>query len=318
MSKAPLTVLTRPPLSLLYWTRSKLAHLIGVRRMRRVGGPAMVKLNLELGLRKAHIPFRFDPPISQVTSCVGVLSNPDALRWAIAAKQAGRIERLAAGPNLVVTPLDEDKLLQHPLIDVIITPCKWVSEFYASLAPQIRDKLIEWPVGVDTDLWKPNPDINARPLWLIYDKTDANGQAELVAAKNELARRNLPHKIIKYGTYQPHEYYEDLTHSAAMIYLSPSESQGIAQFEAWSCNVPTLVWDRHRVEWQSLTFTNPLASSSPYLDDSCGIRFLNSEQMAPALDAFLASFDQFRPRDYVLKSFTLMASAAQYAAICRY
>lgn len=100
-----------------------------------------------------------------------------------------------------------------------------------------------------------------------------------------------------------------------MIVLSPHESQGIAQFEAWSCNVPTLVWDKRRWEWRDLVFEHPDVSSSPYLTEECGMRFTGAEDFEFTFDEFVGQLGGFTPRDYVLSHFTLAKSAQAYVSL---
>jgi hypothetical protein len=52
-----------------------------------------------------------------------------------------------------------------------------------------------------------------------------------------------------------------------MIYFSSTESQGIAMQEAWSYDVPTLVYSQPYYFIKNKRFN---ASSSPYLTKYCG------------------------------------------------
>lgn len=320
-----LTILTQEPVFTGHWLRRMVWQWYSSARQRlleeadRVRGPLVVRQNLLTGLSQIGRPFRFNPPTFAVSPYVGVLSNIHALQWAIQAKRCGRIQRLVAGPNLVVTPLEADGVLCAPEIDVVVTPCRWVSEWYVSLAPQLKGKVMEWPVGVDTDFWCPDTTIHSdKPRqWLIYDKTSKGGKAELKAVQSELDRREELYEAIVYGQYTREHYRSILRRSKAVIVLSPSESQGIAQLEAWACDVPVLVWDRHRIEWKDLVFDGPSASSSPYLSPECGMRFSNQQDLANILDQFIQNLDHFSPREYVLRHFTLSKAALSYVNIFR-
>lgn len=283
-----------------------------------VDGPTIVQVNLLKGLDRIGQSYRFNPPSKLVTPYVGVLSNIKALRWAMQAKRDRIIERLVAGPNLVVTPLESDGILCAPEIDVVVTPCRWVREWYVSLAPQLESKVMEWPAGIDTDFWYPDTtrQIGKLRQWLIYDKTKRN-KTELKVVQSELERRGQSYEVIVYGQYTQESYRSVLRRSKAMVMLSPSESQGIAQFEAWGCDVPVLVWDRHRIEWKGLVFDGRSASSSPYLSVECGMRFLGQHDLANVLDQFINNLEYFTPREYVLQNFSLSKAALSYVNIFR-
>ena len=100
---------------------------------------------------------------------VGVLSNIDALRWAVSAKQQGKIKKLVAGPNLVVLPTDEDSIICSKEIDVILTASSWVTNYWIEMIPDLKGKIYEWPIGVDTNYWEPSRDVKKKHI-LIFDK----------------------------------------------------------------------------------------------------------------------------------------------------
>lgn len=321
LKEDPITVLTRKPASIGRWLfrrislsretlLSTLSSMVGDAR---VDGPAVVRINLLKGLDQIDQVYQFDPPSNWISPYVGILSDIEALHWAIEAKREGRITRLVAGPNLVTTPLELNRILCAPEIDVVVTPCRWVSEWYVSLASELEGRVTEWAVGIDTDYWSPDRAgaDGTKKQWLIYDKTDG-GKKELNAVRSELERRGLPYDVIVYGEYSPEYYRRMLRRSIAMVVLSPSESQGLAQFEAWSCDVPTLIWDRRRIEWMGMVFDGNSASSSPYLDVKCGMRFRGEDDLSSILEQFIENIGDFTARDYVLQNFSLEKTAQNY------
>ena len=318
----PITLLSEVPMSLSrQWIKGQflkyLRKTLEFIRQERFGGSKMVRYNLTAGLRQIGQSFKMNPPAYKITPLVGVVSNTDALGWAITAKRQGIIRYLVAGPNLVVTPLDQNGILCAPEIDLVVTPSRWVSEHYLSMAPTLAGKLVEWPVGVDTELWAPDPAISRqdRAGWLVYDKTHAGGSVERNAVVEVLSQKREPVTLIVYGKYSHEEYRKKLQSAKAMIVFSPHESQGISLLEAWACDTPTLVWDRQRVEWNGMVFNAPSASSSPYLTNKCGKRFKNAEDFPRSLTEFEACLDTYRPRDYVLSLFTLRKTAENYISL---
>ena len=56
----------------------------------------------------------------------------------------------------------------------------------------------------------------------------------------------------------------------AGVFLSTFETQGIALAEAWSMDVPAIVWDpQGQAEWRGRTFTS--RSSAPFLTPATGV-----------------------------------------------
>jgi hypothetical protein len=281
-----------------------------------VRGPITVEYNLVAGLSRIGTEFRLNPNPSEVTKRVGVLRHVGALHWAIRAKREGRVGYLAAGPNLVVTPSEAEEILLSPYIDLVITPSPWVSDLYLAQAPDLAGRIAEWAVGVDTNFWKPNNETLPESFnghWLVYDKSHSGIDSQiLVGVIKEITRRGHTHEILNYGDYSQVEYREALRRSGAMAFLSPSESQGIAQFEAWACNVPTLVWDRRRWEYKGQEFEGHTVSSAPYLTAECGERFFDISGLESSMDSFLERYAEYSPRVFILQNFTLEKSAQKY------
>ncbi|MBC8492197.1 MAG: glycosyltransferase [Chloroflexi bacterium] len=278
-------------------------------------GPTAVRVGLLKGLDRIRQPYRLNPPAWQVTPYVGVLSNIEALRWATAAKRSGRIQRLVAGPNLVVTPDEHDGILTAPEIDCIMTPSAWVSRLYESTCPSLARRTVEWAVGVDQSFWCPSGQggNGDRCDFLIYQKIQQpHNMPVMESVIEELRRRNLSYHVLAYGRYTPSEYRSLLHKSRAMIFLSESESQGIALFEAWACDVPTLVWDRGY--WHQLNGPHSWsgASSAPYLRAACGLKFATVAEFPSRLSEFWARLDSFHPREHILQNYTLAHGARNY------
>ena len=278
------------------------------------GGPSAVRSNLIGGLTGIGQPFRLNPPPSAMSSKVGVLGGISALRRAISAKKHGRVKWLVAGPNLVVMPDEYNDLLVDSAIDLVVTPSRWVSDVYERVAPRLSGKLVEWAVGIDEDYWKPSTtDPGAAVDFMIFAKIRERANRGIVKqVAKELERHGLGYKLYKYGYYDKSEYLQSLRECRALIYLTESESQGIALFEAWACDVPTLVWDRQYWDWKGRRFES---SSAPYLTDQCGLRFRNLRELPEHLDAFIGSVKSFAPRSYILDNFTQVHAAKAYVTL---
>jgi hypothetical protein len=238
-----------------------------------------------------------DVPVDAV-DIVWVLSDPDDLRWAIANRSRMRARELWAGPNLVVGPLEQGGLLTAPEIDRCIVPSQWVADFYAKEAPSLASRLKIWPAGIDTRRWAASG--KARAHFLVYNKyQDAMAQE----IQSQLALRGLPSKTIIYGDYTQSEYKSLLDSAIALVWLSRSESQGLALMEAMSMNVPVLAWNCGT--WSNFShelgreFAGP-ASSAPWFDERCGVRFSGMADFPEALADLRVRLDRFAPREFLI------------------
>ncbi len=106
----------------------------------------------------------------------------------------------------------------------------------------------------------------------------------------ELERRQLRHKIIRYGQYEEEDFREQLLRSRSMIFLVEHETQGFAYLQALATGVPILAWDRggfwkdpafypDRVRFEGVT-------SVPYWDSRCGEKFAHPAAVCDDLGAF--------------------------------
>jgi hypothetical protein len=114
--------------------------------------------------------------------------------------------------------------------------------------------------------------------------------------------------LLQYGKYSVDEYKELLDRSAYSIFISRSESQGIALAEAWSMNVPTLVFDPGEFFFGGRMIYN--VSACPYLTAATGLSWKTPAELKNIIGD-KNSFTAFKPREYVLKRFTDEYSAKQ-------
>ncbi len=273
------------------------------------GGPQAVLESLIRGFDILDVDYQLNPPINDISDAVCVISGVNALKWAIKAKKEGKIKRIVAGPNIIVTPEDANAILLNEAIDLVIVPSQWVKDFYASFKPGFGKKIRVWPAGVEVC---PESD-KKRNGCLVYKKNvDENLFNSIL---KYLKSQNIDYKIIKYRRYKKEKYFRILEKVKFMIYLSKSESQGLALQEAWMRDVPTLVWNRgyfkHKKNNKKI-FGN---ISAPYLTKECGMFFRNKEDFESKFNIFTKDFSNFKPREYSLKNFTDEISAKSYLKI---
>ena len=82
-----------------------------------------------------------------------------------------------------------------------------------------------------------------------------------------------------------------------MIYFGAHESQGIAMQEAWSRDVPTLVFEKKFFFHNKKKY---LASSSPYLTSACGFFFKNFKQFTLKFNYII--YSKLYPRNWIMKN----------------
>ena len=274
-------------------------------------GPDRLFQSLIRGLGELGVEYKVNPAFKGIIATACVLSGVTILKAAIKNKRKGIVKKIVAGPNLVITPNDAGGILKSPLIDTIVVPSQWVKDFYISLAPELSSKIFIWAAGVDLpEGWK--SEVGNRRLeidFLIFNKVkDQNLKNQI---KTFLEQDVYRVADVKYGQYNQQQYFNLLERSKNLIYLSESESQGLAMFEAWAYNIPTLVWDRGYMEYGKHRFSGDTAS--PYLSAQTGIRFTDFKDFKDVLPKFLNA--SFFPRQWVEKNASNKLAAEKYLEI---
>ncbi len=277
----------------LHWSTSK-----------HTGGPTVVAENLlkELRLRNdlAWTLVTPETKFERNYSVMWVVNGLLDLVWAIQNKEILGISQLWAGPNLVVVPQEAQGTIGHSQIDKVVVPCRWVAEVYSALMPSISNKIVIWPVGIDVEAWTPDPAKEKRHI-VVYDKRNTGLADELttgLCSSGELVSR------VTYGKYSRSHYKELLDHAKAIIWLSATESQGIALLEALAMNVPALclknsTWNYHSAELQT-DYQYEGATAAPYFSDQCGLLFSNAQDfLQQQYPVFCKMRNYFTPRKYL-------------------
>jgi hypothetical protein len=230
-----------------------------------------------------------------------VVNDTADLKWAVRNRRRLKAAELWAGPNLVVVPQEADAILTSDTIDRVIVPARWVSDVYSEAHPPLKSRISIWPASIDTDYWA-SAGHETKRQWLIYNKNQDELAGEL---RNILRQFGVDFTEIRYGRYSPIEYRNLLRTAFGLIWLSESESEGIALLEALSMNVPALVWDRGYWEYESRElkrkFTAP-ATSAPYFSESCGCRFTDVSRFQSTFETFRRKSQSYHPRQYILES----------------
>lgn len=293
---------TQNPLKKEFWKR------IAKKAIRKYSGPDAVLDSLRRGLKELNIPFQINPIVRKYDT-VHVLAGISILQEMINKKEKGKIKKLIAGPNLVITPHDYKNIICNTSIDAILIPSEWTKEFYKTEAPEIKNKIHLWPAGIKIPNLEKVQKIND---CLIFKKDVPTELYNSII--EQLKSKNIKYNVIEYGKYTLNNYFRALNQSKYMIYLQKVESQGLALQEAWARDIPTLVWNPG-----SFTYPNGYTIygkvSAPYLDDTNGLFFKDIQEFPEKLDMFLKNIDSFAPRKYCVENLSDKVSAEIYINI---
>jgi len=293
-----LTILTSSVQKSLWSLKSLIMLLWKSMNKDLYGGHYAVTRSLVQGLKELKFGFNYNPNcLKELADTVLVLSDLDALRQMIRLKRIGRINKILAGPNLVVIPSDDRELIAAPEIDTYLVNSKWTLQAYIDDEPLLSRNCISWAAGVDTQYWKPASLMTLDKKILLYHKNAPQDLCDFCVLKvSELGY--IP-DIIRYSEYDFELYLKKLHSCDAVIFLSQSESQGIALAEAWSTDLPTLVWNPG-----SITYNNKVieSSSAPYLTSQTGMFFKGRSDFEQAFLSLIKTKEQFSPRKWVLEN----------------
>lgn len=302
-----ITILTEPSgRSLIGQARYLYSNLM---KRRVKSGPAAVVRSLVSGFDQLGVDYNFNPMVTkEIGKVVVVLSNFKALEQAIDLKRTKIIDKIIAGPNIAMLPNQITSLKDSVLIDVYIHPSISVVKWWNSLDPKFCVNQKVWYAGVDAGYLSAYEDQKRQIL--IYKKKCP--EVLFRGVVKHVSELKLSYGVIKYGRYSMSEYKSLLSKSTLMVYLSESESQGIALFEAWSCNVPTLVWNKGYSFWKKYRFSS---STAPYLSETTGAFFKNISEFKIELEEMQERIYKFHPREWILLNGTDMIAARKMLEI---
>lgn len=258
-------------------------------------GPAAVLESLERGLSDLGVKYSVNNKIFDI---VHVVYGVKTLEYAIKLKKKGKIKTLIVGPAIVVSPEDAGGIILDANIDEIVFPSDWTKDYYCSKYPELSNKIKIWPAGVSDP---GEPDEKKEGVLIFYKNND-----KLLEEIKSYLENRINYSVLEYGKFKQVDYYKLLSRTKYLIYLSNSESQGIALQEAWIRNVPSFVWNRGY--WQSgESKWVDEKISAPYLNNQNGLFFKDMEDFINKFDLFITG--DFEPRKYCLENLTDRKSA---------
>lgn len=298
------------------WIRRALEPI----RDRPPNGLTKVALNLAAALQSegynAMVHSRFCKP--RQGAYVGIVNAPPRLARFI----AERADCLV-GPGVLNVPDDWPDIFDTKYnVKAYLQACDWQANVFRTIYP--ADKVRVWPVGIDTEYYKPmNTDEKLYDL-MIYDKrrwpNKPPGAGLLSHCIDVVKDFNISFNVITYGKYGRggEKNFERLARkSRAMLFLCENETQGIAYNQVLSMGLPIIAWDQQ--SWQDpcrfLWGLNYVpATSIPYWDQTCGESFSNVDQLRAKLPAFLNNVRNniYSPREFILRELSPNQRAMEY------
>lgn len=272
---------------------------------RQYRGHFAVTRSLVEGLEEIGASFNYNPVwASDLGSTVIALSGVATVRHAIELKRAGRIKRLLVGPNIVVFATDEDALIASPEIDMVVLPSQLSVDLYVEDCPSLADHVSVWPAGVDISFW--SPDGSIRDQVLIFEKQAKGPVGPVEPYADYLRSVGENPKVIRYGEYDHDLLRSELRRSKLMVGFVTDESQGLAWAEAWSTEVPTLIWKNDTNVYRGRRYN---CSTAPYLTPQTGLFFDDLADFEVKFEEWKRAPLSFRARDWVMEHMSDRVSA---------
>ena len=256
------------------------------------------------GLTEIGVEYNLDPFLYENGSHYILLSHPNWL--SVLSSSNGLMSadaQVICGPNVFHSLASECANELKKLNSIVLTPSDWVARNYEMQMPTLKGKIKVWPCGVNEDIWMPIKDSLIKKKVIIYRKHDGFDAGFLKYVTDYLEKKSLMPVVIVYGEYTIDQWKEELSLSCCVIYLTSfTESQGIAQFEAWSMNVPIFVYYVEDCIVDDWLFEG--ASSSPYLSESSGKFWSSLDDLICLIDNLIEGKDTYSPRKYLLNGYT--------------
>lgn len=262
-------------------------------------GHFAVTRSLIEGLKKNNLSFNYNPIcLSQVSDYVVVLAGIRTLKLAIELKRKGFVKKIFAGPNIMIFASDCDFLLASKEIDFVITPSQEISDLYLLDIPSLKNRIFVWPAGVNTEYWKPSNNLNRNKI-LIFEKQNKGPVGPIEPYFFYLKSKGYLVEVLKYGEFTHSQFLSLLQQSCLLVGFVTDESQGIAWAEAWSSNVPTLIWKNSQNKLNGRIYN---CSTAPYLNKFNGLFFNNLEHFKIQFSYWEENQSLFTPREWVLNN----------------
>jgi hypothetical protein len=285
-----------------------------------ISGPSKVVKNTIFGLQKLGVTVSINEDI-----------NNHEINWVhddlLSYSYAVLIQKsIIFGPNLVVAPNEFPFKNKSPASgSIFLAPSDWVNSAWVNCMDTPKYRITTWAAGIDTNLFSPKPKLTSKKIVLIYFKN--RRQSDLDVVLDILIAMGYEYKIFKYGYYLESDFLEALTQAQFGIWISGTESQGIALMEALSMDLPILVVDCNHINDNYLdksiniapnfpaAFNEIVATSAPYFSNICGVKINSILNIKFGIEQIEKGLVGFSPRSFILEQHTLDCSARSLLSI---
>jgi len=271
----------------------------------QIVGCRKVSLNLLRGLEELGVTVHLNKS-RESTGCIqGILQL----------RQHKLPTNTLVGPEIMVLPNEMPQLWKRH--QYWVQPAQWVCD-YMDEFKEIHDnkiKLNVWPVGVDVDMFSDRDRGHFKYDCFVYykDVTKQVTHKDLVTILTGLKERGLTSLVLTYGKYKEKQFIEYCKRCRFGIFITGTESQGIAYMEALACGIPLFIWEIDCFLYGSYKFYGKNVSAAPYFDERCGMKANRYDWNK--FDLFLSKLAEYSPRDYILENHTPCMGAKKYMDI---
>ena len=258
--------------------------------------------------------WNYNPSHSDMLNDVLWTDNCPRAREALRSGLAGRAKFIICGA--IGTTFENAEDYTDPNVGFTIVPSSNVADPFRGQRIPIR-VLVS---GVDEEFFKPTSlekvgtskqtrGVKSGKTVVLYLKTaGAYGYGEVSHPLVQEVNKTLVNEgwtviPIVYGKYNKTEWKSALDLAVAAIFMTSTESQSIAQAEAWAMDIPTFVLEASSVH--PLYFFErwwPQANEGPYINYMTGTRWSTVDGMLNCLKTL--STQPWAPRKYVLNAMT--------------
>ena len=272
-----ITILTEPSFILFYHLKKEVKNFIKKkllnREIPRYAGHYAVVRSLIDGLEKINQEYNYNPTSSsKIASHVHVLAGVNTLKAAIRLKQKGKIKRLTAGPNIVISSADENGIIASKEIDRYFVNSDWTISAYLLDNSKLTNRIDKWAAGVDEKIWDIKKVASKKPVVVFYKKRPEHNLYK--SCKKETIESGFEIIEIICGNYSHDEIKLALQKASFVVYFVEQESQGIALQEIWATDTPTFVWNPEIWMYNNINYA---CTSAPYLSEYTGSFFKTKE-----------------------------------------
>jgi len=160
-------------------------------------GPGKVLKNLISGLKQCNEEFELNTTPRENTKIICLQDHPIL--------HSKYINNMIIGPNICTLPIDNHVVMQHQYKKLLV-PCEWVKNLYSKWIPE--EKLIIWPVGVDTESFIDLSDLKKPNDCLLYIKRRDQKDIEYVISL--LKKYKQKYVLVEYGNFKKNSFISNL------------------------------------------------------------------------------------------------------------